>query len=331
MPKPRKDQINVSITRYYCITMRCVRSGWLCGEENGKNYEHRRAWILAWLGMLENIFAIKIGPYAIMSNHYHVVLRIDPDEAADWSDWEVVNRWLQLYKGNPLAKRFLGGSKLSESEEMELSKLVEQWRERLQSISQFMAKLNETIARMANKEDKCTGRFWEGRFKSQALMEQDGRACMMAYVDLNPVRAGAAKDIASSNYTSGQQRLRELMGETVSVMMHDKEYPAPRLLKICDTDPESPLTMTTEQYLELLDDTGRSQRHDKKGYIQFHHPKLLDMLNFTRDKWQELTESVEGLFSHFVGSEESLRSACSQIGQKKLHGVSMGRKYFSQS
>ena len=74
---------------------------------------------------------------------------------------------------------------------------------------------------MANHEDHCTGRFWEGRFKSQALLEKVRRgtrreaglgherallACM-AYVDLNPIRAAMARTPETSEYTSIQERI----------------------------------------------------------------------------------------------------------------------------
>ena len=67
--------------------------------------------------------------------------------------------------------------------------------------------LNESVARRANREDECTGRFWEGRFKSQALLDEKALVTCMAYVDLNPVRAGITDALDSSDFTSIQERL----------------------------------------------------------------------------------------------------------------------------
>ena len=94
-----------------------------------------------------------------MSNHYHVVLHINADQALAWSVDEVIERWHRLFKGSLLSQRYAQGETLSKAEQNALSDQVEEWRGRLMDISWFMRCANEPIAREANREDKVTGRF----------------------------------------------------------------------------------------------------------------------------------------------------------------------------
>ena len=96
-----------------------------------------------------------------MSNHTHLVLYVDDKKANRLNDKAIVIRWHKLYKGTVLTQKYIHGERLSKVELIFFNQTVNEYRERLSSISWFMRMLNEDIARRANKEDNCTGRFWE--------------------------------------------------------------------------------------------------------------------------------------------------------------------------
>jgi REP element-mobilizing transposase RayT len=153
------------------------------------------------------VFAIDVCAYAVMSNHTHVVLHINKAKAEAWSMLDVLERWHSLHKGTLLTQKYLKGDELDEASLKAVAELAEVYRNRLYDISWFMRHLNESIARQANKEDGCTGRFWEGRFKSQALLDEAALIACMAYVDLNPIRAKIAKTPEQSTHTSIKHRV----------------------------------------------------------------------------------------------------------------------------
>ncbi len=209
MTQPRSKVIDLDYTPYYHCISRCVRRAFLCGQDHysGQSFEHRRQWILDLLAQLTEVFCIDICAYALMSNHYHLVLRVDRKRCLQLSDFEVARRWLVFYKGCTLTKRFLEGGSLLDADKKTLKQLIEKWRHRLYNLSWFMKILNERIARRANQEDQCKGKFWECRFKSQALLDETALLSCMAYVDLNPIRAGISQCLEESEFTSIQARL----------------------------------------------------------------------------------------------------------------------------
>ena len=210
MPKPRKQLVSLEATPYYHCVSRCVRRAFLCGSDNqGRSFEHRRGWIEKLILDQAQIYCIDIAAYAVMSNHFHVILHINQARARSLTNLEVVQRWHQLYAGTLLSQKYERGKELSESQQAILDERIEEWRDRLMSISWFMRRLNETVARLANEEDQCSGHFWEGRFKSQALLDEKALAACMAYVDLNPVRAAMAKTPEASGYTSVKKRVEK--------------------------------------------------------------------------------------------------------------------------
>ena len=211
MTQPRSSHVSLDDTPWYHCVSRCVRRAFLCGEDavTGKSFEHRRGWIAERIKQLAGVFAIDVAAYAVMGNHYHVVVRIDRDRALGWSVEEVLRRWTALFSGPLLVRKYLSEARgeMGEAEIAKVAELAETYRARLYDLSWFMRTLNEYIARRANAEDGVKGRFWEGRFKSQALLDEQALLAAMAYVDLNPVRAGIAETPEDSDYTSIQERV----------------------------------------------------------------------------------------------------------------------------
>ena len=163
MPKPRKQLVSLEATPYYHCISRCVRRTFLCGtDSDGRSFEHRRGWIEKLILDQAQVFCIDIAAYAVMSNHFHVILHINQARALGLTNHEVVQRWHQLYSGTLLSQKFERGEALSDSQQAMLNERIEEWRERLISISWFMRRLNETVARLANEEDQCTGHLSSG-------------------------------------------------------------------------------------------------------------------------------------------------------------------------
>lgn len=245
----RSRQISLQDTPYYHVVSRCVRRAFLCGEDvhSGQSYQHRRQWVVDKLGQLSRLFAIGICAYAVMSNHYHLVLKVEADKAAAWDEREVAERWAALFQWPLLVRRWYQGDPLIESELAVVQQLIATWRERLHSISWFVRLLNENLARQANLEDGCKGHFWEGRFKSQALLTEAALLACMAYVDLNPIRAKLAEAPEESDYTSIKQRLD---GEPSVLSL------PPLLLPFSDKSHPDDLPYVFTDYLMLVDWTG---------------------------------------------------------------------------
>ncbi|SBT18846.1 hypothetical protein MGA5115_03007 [Marinomonas gallaica] len=124
-----------------------------------------------------------------MSNHTHLVLFIDGETAKNWTADEVLQRWHSIHKGTMITQQYMLQGQVPDYLQPLLDATVESYRQRLMDISWFLRELNENIARQANFEDQCTGRFWEGRFKSQAILDEAALMACMVYVDLNPVRS----------------------------------------------------------------------------------------------------------------------------------------------
>lgn len=126
MTRPRKELVSLDDTPYYHCTTRCVRRAFLCGtgSSSGHCYEHRRGWIARRIKQLAAVFAIDIAAYAVMSNHYHVVLRVNREAAEGLTRDQVIERWQHLFTGSPLLQRYRQGHVLSDVELDVVDKVV---------------------------------------------------------------------------------------------------------------------------------------------------------------------------------------------------------------
>ena len=314
MAQSRKSLISLQDTPYYHCISRCVRRSYLCGYDRSTNtsYEHRKSWVEKRLLFLSKIFSIDICAYAVMSNHVHVVLSVNKSVALAWPVDTVLRQWHKMHKGTLLTQKYLKGELLSDSELDTVRVTAEVYRKRLFDISWFMRNLNEFIARKANEEDNCTGRFWEGRFRSQALLTEKALLSCMAYVDLNPIRAKAATNIQNSLYTSIHTRLGSsaLNNKPVKGLMPFKTQRV--------NSGHRCLNLTLSDYCELLDNSikllldGSARAAKQENYSNI---KIIDL---REAQWFKIINDFENAFSFATGDKASMQKFKERTNRKRM-------------
>jgi hypothetical protein len=254
-----------------------------------------------------------------MSNHVHVVVHVDVDKALGWSDKQVLALWHTLYKGTLLTQKFMRDEALSQGQFITLHETIEEYRSRLHDISWLMRNLNEYIAREANKEDGCTGRFWEGRFKSQALLDESAVLACMAYVDLNPIRAKMANTPETSHHTSIAKRTHAIKQK--------KQQPQQLMPFVGNPRQNMPkgIAYTLKDYCELVDTTGRVIREDKAGHIDHQQSAILDRLGLSGEQWLCLTTEFEKHFCYAAGAEIMMNNFKAHTGHQRMRGMGKAR------
>ena len=215
------------------------------------------------------------------------------------------------------------GDTLLAAELQVVDMFAEMWRSRLVDLSRFMRCLNEEIARKANAEDDCTGRFWEGRFKSQALLDEKALAACLAYVDLNPIRAQMAETPEASDFTSVQERIEAAKQEDAQPGRLMPFVGNPR------EDMPKGLAFRLADYLELVDYTGRIIREDKRGAIPEHLPSILQRLDIDSQQWHYLATRFESRFKGLVGAAHQLKQACQRLGYRRTPGMGACRMFLT--
>lgn len=305
----------------------------------------RKVWIERRLRELDAIFAVSVGGFSVMDNHLHVLLRLDPDSAKAWTDSEVIDRWFKLYPPRGTDRKPLPAAKLKELVAKRLSDA--QWiadtREKLGSLSWFMKCLKEPLSRLINKAEKCSGTFFEGRFKSIAVLDEEALLAVCAYIDLNPVAAGIAPTPESSQHTSVKARVDHVaqlgrvedlqaakQGSVAGSRASKKLEEALWLIPIedrrqLDSTREGMLPgFTLGHYLMLVEHTGRLLREEKAS-INAELADIFARLGSSAEAWQSRMQRLQGgkLLGRFIsGSRELLQSTAEKLGFSRLANLS---------
>jgi len=328
----RKDLVKPHLTRYYHLYNRCVRQAFLMGKDrlSGKNYSHRKTWIVKRLSKLSRLFAIRVASYAILSDHYHLVVYIDKDESDSWTKEEVVCRWSKLCRVNDAIKNYAKNNDNQEIRIDSYEKLICKWRQHLSDISWFMKLFNEYIARRANKEERKVGKFFESRFKCQALLDQQALLLCMLYVDLNPVRAGLASTPENSMWTSIKQRILEFTrGRQVkeNIQIIDAYFPV--LIPFLEEErARSILPFTFTSYLQIIDWMGRVKKYGKKGVIPQELPSILKRLKVDPKYYFKHMKLDGDRFTCAVGTPQSLKRFAHACKKNWVQGFRFSEKLF---
>lgn len=321
MATPRAVQVSVEATPYYHCISRCVRRAHLCGADRvtRRRFDHRKAWLVERMRDLGAVFAIDICAYAVMSNHYHLVVRIARERAEAWSDEEVVARYRCCFPGCVRAWEGMPAA--------EQKRRVDSWRQRLWNLSWFMRSLNEAIARRANREDDCTGRFWEGRFRSQALLDPGALLTCMSYVDLNPIRAGISRSLEQSDLTSIQQRL------FAAASAHEVESSKPSLVPFAPEPEAAPtvgafLPMTLSSYAELLRSLAAHVDDRSSAPVPAAARGALRDLGLDPDAFAANVRNFRRSFFLMVGTTHEIDVECRRRGLRRRRGLPGARRLY---
>ena len=295
---------------FHCV-QRCVRRAFLCGVDNysGQCFEHRRGWIEQRIRLVAECFAVAIDAYAVMSNHLHLVLRIDPGETLRWTNDEVAARWVRLFPPREDSDAAIEAKCLRLLADPER---IETLRQRLGNLSWLMRCLVEPIARRANREDGCKGRFWEGRYKCQVLCDERALLAAMAYVDLNPIRAGVADRLETSAYTSAAARISQT--RTAPTLATSRLKPIAGSL-------HPAFDITAADYLQILDWTGRQLAPGKRGRLSPDAPAVLATIDHDGRRWTTRVAAFGSGWHRAAGPAQDLIALAERMGQQWLAGI----------
>lgn len=333
MTVPRSELVNVELTRWYHLISKTVRGAFLLGQ----GQTDRKQWIENRLEELAGIFALEVAGFSVLDNHLHVLVRLSPELAEDWSDREVMRRWAQLFPPRGRGRKQVPVTKQWLRQQLKDKQRVQKIRQRLCQLGWFMKCLKEPLARLANREDDCEGAFWQGRYKSIAILDEEALLATCAYVDLNPLAAGLVQRPEESPYTSvrvrvehcrKQGRLKDLQAAREgSVVAARAARGMEQGLWLCPLEDRRAAGerragllegFSLGSYLLLIDWTSRLVRRGKASLSQ-DVASILDRLGTNAQVWQTTMDKLFGqrraLGVAFAFRRERLATAAAQRGR----------------
>ncbi len=184
----------------YHIISRVSRGEFLL-DDDGKEY------FMNLMFKLAKAYYVDITSFAIMSNHFHILLSNRRDEVEKATKDELFSKYKEAYGNNAEPPE---GSFIKKSYEIEYDEDggVERLRKRLGSVSRYIQELKQGFTKWYNYKNKCKGVLWADRFKGIAISKGDAELICSAYVDLNPVRAGIVKKPEDYRWSSIGLRVR---------------------------------------------------------------------------------------------------------------------------
>ncbi len=309
--------------------------------EDDSGIGERKLWIERRLKELDAIFAVSVGGFSVMDNHLHLLLGLDSEVAQLWSAEEVVGRWFRLHPPRGTDRKPLPPAK---HKELVATRLADQeWvakaRDRLSSLSWLMKCLKEPLSRMVNKAEKRRGTFFEGRFKSIVVLDEEALLAVCAYIDLNPVAAGIAPTPEASEHTSVKARVEHVQQQGRQADLHATRQGSVHgsrdsreleealwLIPIedrrqLDSQRAGMLAgFTLANYLLLVEHTGRMFREGKVS-ISAEVTDILARVGSSAEGWQVCMQRLQGersLGRFISGSRELLQSTAQRLGFARL-------------
>ena len=337
---PRRKLLGKDHKGVYHCWSRCVRRAYLLSE----GHQDRRRWIMNREEQLAALFAIDIEFRAEMRNHLHLVLRTRPEIVRRWSDGEVLRRWLTITK---LAKCMTDDLPTPDDKKLEKllknKKMIKKIRRRLSSVSWFMGTLCENISRRANREDGCSGHFWESRFRCRECSDIGALLICGIYVDLNPSKAGEASGPETAKYTSIYARIQASKqrknardradGWMAELTLRPERKDEAEMAYTSRTGRRASdlgiLPISLETYLKLLKWTQKTLASGERKTIPKDLESVLERLDVNHEVWLDTIDDYEHIFGHVVGSPASLAKAAERMGVSCLKGATASRRIFA--